>query len=877
MKSKAKKIVFIIILCLLFIFGISYTISNMVFVPTHITLVKECEDSRIVVDDDDSNIRVLQTNGKNKILSEITYSKIDDKNYELPTGLMESDGEYYLENYSNRIGVTEGEYTIYKIDFEKQELKKVFSYSKNKVSDFAEEYDMKLLDYTFRISDGRFYLDCIVYNEESDVVEYAVERVYCDGDNYSIYDSFSLNEDAYNIFLDEESNGIFLDAYENIHSILNGDDKIISNNLYCFFTRINDNNKVAAVNTTDDTVDVFDLSSGSISSLNGSLSNYLNDRGTTVEEISSIGIYSTDKYSIGIYDGKKASVIVGNGSSVTSYDSFYRNGVFTVVIKCVFCLLLSLIVSAVITWLIFKIRKSGSVVTKVVAVSVPIMIVFDIVVAYAIGYILSRQNTQLLYDNMQEQADRVCALSICDNVSDFNGFSFENIENNEKNWLVYSNISMLNSTSVNQLKVNSPSDNANVKSDEVSTVFSYYFEGIDKKNDTYVGVFSYHNGKDFKEYYAPYFLKNFYEAVDNDERVFSKFYDDSGQLFTYLIVPAKNNSGEICGCYLIGTSNSEYTYDLLHMLTVTILCEIFLGIITLVVFSVVTAGYMKPLKRLRRTVQNFTDGKRSSRVKIRGYHEDEITIISSEFNDMAEQVEKQIDEMQTVSSSYNAYFSDRIVELLDVKNVAQLSFNECEEIQLNVLYIELINNTFEKLEEFMHFTAKRLSEFNAFYSEVNEKRIVIMSKDSDLLRLAAAVDEYSEEVRLCLDKANFEISVVEAGTQAAFSVVPKSVKREKELFRLSENIQAKLIVTEKAFSFKSTKCISRVCATYNNEDIYELSFNSELNAQRLNRKYIENGVRLFDKGDLNGARAMFIKALKIYPDDKTAEYYISII
>lgn len=228
------------------------------------------------------------------------------------------------------------------------------------------------------------------------------------------------------------------------------------------------------------------------------------------------------------------------------------------------------------------------------------------------------------------------------------------------------------------------------------------------------------------------------------------------------------NQGDQYGLYLVyDFSSSQQILDYIQLVIVTGFGILLIFVATIVWW--VTRSVIRPISQTARTAERLSQGDLDERVAIRG--ENEAAVLGDSFNRMADSIQDQIVQLETLSKMQQRFVSDVSHELrtplTTVKMAADLLYDGRDRM----------DGSFRRSTELMHHQVERFEALLADLLEISRFDAGSATLDSSEVDLADLVEDTIDSVRPHLEAQGIEVVVHGADTRCAVEMDPRRIER----------------------------------------------------------------------------------------------------
>ncbi len=210
--------------------------------------------------------------------------------------------------------------------------------------------------------------------------------------------------------------------------------------------------------------------------------------------------------------------------------------------------------------------------------------------------------------------------------------------------------------------------------------------------------------------------------------------DDSFE-WVIAVSPLKNSDGKIIALFETGISKLNYTTTSTHLSSDIFMIVAFFEILTGVFILTATGIALKPLKRMRKAVDEASKGNYGIEVKVKG--RDEIAAISRAFNVMSQQIYTHTHNLSKINEAYLRFLPSGIISTIGKESVLSVERGDYSSISGYILHIRLINFA----EQTENLTNDEIFELiNNISREIME----------NILEKSGVIESYNQEEYICI-------------------------------------------------------------------------------------------------------------------------------
>ena len=228
------------------------------------------------------------------------------------------------------------------------------------------------------------------------------------------------------------------------------------------------------------------------------------------------------------------------------------------------------------------------------------------------------------------------------------------------------------------------------------------------------------------------------------------------------------NQGDRYALYLVyDLSSSQQTLDYIQFV-ITVGFAILLVFVATIVWWV-TRSVIRPISQTAAAAERLADGDLDDRVVIRG--ENEAAVLGASFNEMADSIQHQIEQLETLSKMQQRFVSDVSHELrtplTTVKMAAELLYDGRERME----------PSFQRSTELMYHQVDRFESLLADLLEISRFDAGSATLDVSTVDLADLVEDTIESVRPHLDRAGLTVRLHGEQLRCAVQMDPRRIER----------------------------------------------------------------------------------------------------
>lgn len=818
-----------------------------------VVLVSAASSGTVIAEMDISYITLIKKNGS-RIDGKIKIDRIDDlENGELrinaPAAVCEDGGKIYFVKSSVTSGNSSPVYEVSIADFGKKKLLPVFSMQQEEIENaLGTDGDIEIYDVNFRVENGD--VCAYVYAYEGRGLTDTMFRLCRSGSGFQAERLFSGMEGTAflpvggnvlwtnregGLFMNEErlSDGVYRDLYA-----LGENTAVCFDNAKKSYSVINAKDRTETPCTDiDSAMNAYDLKRQNVSGI-------FSENGEIW-----LAVNRSDDYSL------------INTASGARFEHLYADSTAVLILKCLGLAAAGFAAAWVIALAVYGIKVSGSSVLRFAAVCVPVFCVFCVTLYFGEFVFLLLEQTLRMVDDLEAAAMQCEAMGLVDEIEDF-GY-------NEKyaDKTVYACMTFDNFRSI-----------GGADSDMSVTADYYGYSEIAGNfvnwEDLCWGIYDNPPEDNFPEK----LLDDLKLCLADGKRRTESSYG-SNCITVYMISPVKSPSGKITGFYLLSSVSVVAQYRGIELIMILLSYQIILCAAVITASIASAAAYLRGLRKLRAKAADFVDKGYFSEpetLKNKRRVSNEITIISDEFDELVADVNANNAEMMNFRVMNRAYFPDAVLKLLGRKNISAVTFTEkaCENIYCLIAVLPGEYSGFKAMNGLLSALSGKLSEYNAFMTEVSGVALRIYSESPKSVNILFFLKEYDSRIKTAFDRCYLNVCGMRMGERRSFDVSFEDEERENIVVSTMLSTRAGSAVTERALLQNEYEFTKIPIGMADNEMIYEIMREHVPDAVC---SYLRRGVQLYFNGDYKPSREMFIRVLKLQPKNQTARYYISLI
>lgn len=856
---------------LLWRFGARYTYQ-------HPILIAENSQYTVVVDDNDRKTNVIRLDQNNHVTGRISYDRLEENAYHLASEVICGGDDWYLvENY-NTIGSTDSRIGLYRLDFETQE--RVLLYEDllpvlNETAN-AEEINAFPLDgRQFSLKDGAFYIQTGGTSFDGQtyyILLFRLENGVCSLEQtvqtpFYVKDVADLGGEW--VVLPENSVGLY---YGEQSLSLEDYSMLVTSDEGCVYGINQSSGVIQQVMEGDDTLQTNQMF----------LLNQLGQYGLDIRGIRSLDMVDESNFSAAYFDLGTPCLLMGRNGNLEIHSASATVSMPVLVLWCVLLTLSVGLVQLGVILAVRQIRRRGSVVVKILATLVPVMVLISACSTLLVAWLLQEYNIRQDQATMAAIGQEVHALGIHEDAALLEPLytALESLDSPQEEAAyelytkMYYDLARINENLAMQPNVLDLSS-----SQELSNQLrlSVEFYALDRETGIYYGVCTQADLRPFDYWMAPGQAELFREQIRQGGQELFEYYSAGDQKLSGIIYPARQENGEVNGFYLISADPIEGDNRISQIIRQFAVYQLILCILLLLLFTPIIFFSLRPLSVLRGKARQLTRGTFPDLDPPAGKLSNEIRELNETFRRLTAYVQDNMERMIRLQKLSRAYFSKQILQLLGKTSVSQLNFHESVTCPLYIAYLKPGLRTFSEIQTLVRQSVPMLESCDGFFGSVSDDEIVMVSKQSTLFYVAAAMAQERKDLRVAFDYT--PVTVCIAGTEAEyrFLITPENENRKNTLCTYRDAFGCRLLAFAGAVPQGQKELNSRLVAQMDREMLVEFFLDAFSNPYRLGQQDLEQGVRLFFAGELDRARSSFVQALRYLPRDTVALYYIALI
>lgn len=222
--------------------------------------------------------------------------------------------------------------------------------------------------------------------------------------------------------------------------------------------------------------------------------------------------------------------------------------------------------------------------------------------------------------------------------------------------------------------------------------------------------------------------------------------EDKNFEWVITVSPLKNSDGEIIALFETGISKLNYTTTSTYLLSDIFMIVAFFEILAGALILTATGIALKPLKRMRKAVDEAGKGHYGIEVKVKG--RDEIASIAKAFNEMSQQIYIHTQKLSKINEAYLRFLPSGIISTIGKESVLSVERGDYSSISGYILHIRLINfaeqtenlsndETFELINNISREIMENILGKNGVIESYNQEEYICIFNEADYAYNAA--------------------------------------------------------------------------------------------------------------------------------------------
>lgn len=332
--------------------------------------------------------------------------------------------------------------------------------------------------------------------------------------------------------------------------------------------------------------------------------------------------------------------------------------------------------------------------------------------------------------------------------------------------------------------------------------------------------------------------------------------------------------------------------------------SIFLGYAIFVLFALVFS--LRELKNIQNVAREVAKGKKNLNVEFEGAVEFES--LAKSFDAVQNQYRENDKRLSKKDDEYQRFVPKQYLKYFGAKNITELKVGDYVQTKLCVMFCDLRNSYFSSetlglvdnfllIKDFINFVSANVKTFDGFVDKFVGDGIVAIFDDCknafDCANKIAKGLDYKNMVSVGKEPIKYGISlnvgecvvgIVGDNRQKQFSVVSDVVNLCSRIEDLNKIFGTRVLMTKIFMAELEQTASFRYVGTINFDDLTsKLPLFESLDAYSDGQKIVmtktieefESGVRNYEQGDWEKARAYFSKCIKNDKDDSLCKFYLT--
>lgn len=373
----------------------------------------------------------------------------------------------------------------------------------------------------------------------------------------------------------------------------------------------------------------------------------------------------------------------------------------------------------------------------------------------------------------------------------------------------------------------------------------------------------------------------------------------------YVLVPVTNSNGENVGVLETGISVKEYKKIAKEGVAKILIISLVAAIIIISIISIVVTILLKPIKELKKSVNEVAAGDFSNKVEIES--KDELGEIGRAFNKMSDKVSKYINELEVINKAYERFIPSEFIKMLDKDSVLDINKGDYSVKELQVMYIDIKNYSqimenknydmeFNLLNKIYELCADEILKINGVIQEYTERGLIAIfsGRTDELLSACLKINEKIKafekenklvniDLKITLDKGSIMLGIAGQEERISTVIISDIINRLKYISLISENYGMNISITNAIYSSLETinsfnmRLAGIIKSEHEDIIIYDIIYCDDpyiASIKNITKKDFEQGVKKLINGNFHEARKYFINVIKNDDSDKMAKQYI---
>jgi class 3 adenylate cyclase/HAMP domain-containing protein len=396
-----------------------------------------------------------------------------------------------------------------------------------------------------------------------------------------------------------------------------------------------------------------------------------------------------------------------------------------------------------------------------------------------------------------------------------------------------------------------------------------------------------------------------YELVMHG-RPFANILELSDSTWAYANAPLYTSSGQFAGIFEIGTDMTSYQIANAIQRREAMMIAVLTGLVILLISAIIMFLIIKQLSSVAQVLAAIAKGNCSARVQYRA--RDELGLVSRGLNLMAEELQRQIEKIVSLSESSLRFVPVQFMKYLGVEDITKMKLGDHVQRPFTILFFDIrafsINSemmsakeNFLFINKIMGFAGPILRKYHGFVDKyIGDAAMVLFANALDAVR--AGIELYrvlvlnkKTKIKVGADGINISVGVnsgsvmmgiVGENERLASTVISPNVNLASRVESLTRQTKSGMLITRNTLNeisghegeFKS-RFIGMIQAAGVNEviglfDILD-ALPDNIREKRLKtKKVFESGIRKYHTKEYAAAYRRFAWVIKMDPNDVCA-------
>ena len=850
--------------------------NRAAYVYQHPILIMEDDQYTVVVDDNDQTTNVLQLDRNNRVVSRISYDRVDRTSYHMAWQIFYSEGTWYLVDFYNYLSDTNIRFSVYSLDFGKGTMSLAYGDFYALIQQTAKDYGLTVAQFhgrNYRVQDGALFVQIGGYNsgaEEYYCLTFRIQNETCTLEKTVpvqgiVWGMATLGDESLSVFTNKAG--------------LYAGEQCLSEDYYNILATSRDGT-VYALNQTRGRAQRVTPVTGSLTSDPEFSLNQLSQYGLSLSGITDLDLTDEQNFAAAYFDLDTPRILLQRDGTLEIYSSSELTPIPLLLIWCVLLIFALGLAEMFVVLLVQSLWRRGSVAAKLLAALLPIMVLITACSTWLVSTFLARYNDRQTQEVLETIAREVAALGIHRDAEAFveqyplQSGRIDDPETRQAYNNFRGNIDLITENVMEQPMI-LDADTQQVVANQMRCQVQYCVRN--PQTGTYYNVGSTFEFLPFDGWMTPGQSELFWDKLLQDSQEVFDYYYYTNQKVSGLIYPTRSETGEITGFYLITVDLIEGDSQIAQIIQRFMLYQLSLCLLLLALTIPIAFFSLKPLSALRGKVRQLSNGTIPIFTPLRGSLRNEITDLDETFRRLVGQVDDNLKRMNRLQELSKAYFYPKILRLLGKSSVSNLTFHETATCPMYVAYLAMGEKSFEEVQQLVNRCIPLLESCDGFFASITGEEMVLAAQNPDLFYMAAAVAQEGKGLRAVFDYAPVTVKISGWGTEYRILVAPENENRKNALCAYRDALGRRLLAMEQAVPADQTDLNWRIVGYLDGQALVEFFLDAFANQYRLGQKDLERGVQLFFQGTLSLARNSFIQALRFHPGDPVALYYIQLI